>query len=290
MKKIVKVPGSCGELIQGYINGTNYLISCPINVYSQVEVELTNTKKINIDKTKVKSYQALKLLLQDFNINSLGLKIDFNSNLLDSKGMGSSTADISALLIAVMDLLKKEIDLELIKNIAIEIEPTDSTFFDGLVMFDYINGKHIEKIGKIKPIDLIIFDYGGEINTKDFNKNIDLKRLNEINHKKIKSAYELIKRGIKNNNTELIGRAATLSSLANQNILIKPKLEELIDQLENKNGFLGVNIAHSGTIIGILIKNKKFSDEIISIIKKGFPNLKLIFQTKIINGGYKILK
>lgn len=289
MKKIVKVPGSCGELIQGYINGANYLISCPIDVYSQVKVELTTSKKINIDKTKVKSYQALKLLLKYLNINSLGLKIDFNSNLLDSKGMGSSTADISALLIALMDLLKKEIDFELIKNIAIEIEPTDSTFFDGLVLFDYLNGKYIEKLGKIKPIDLIIFDYGGEINTKDFNKNIDLKRLNEINHKKIKSAYQLIKKGIKNNNTELIGKAVTLSSLANQNILTKPRLEELIDQLENKNGFLGVNVAHSGTIIGILIKDKRFSDEIIRTIKKEFPNLKLLFQTKIVNGGYKIL-
>jgi|AntRauTorckE6833_2_1112554.scaffolds.fasta_scaffold00211_1 L-threonine kinase len=111
MKKTVKVPGSCGELIQGYIKGTNKLVSCPIDIYNQVNVKLTDKKKINIKKSKVKSHQALKLLLKYYDIKDLGLEIKFNSNLLTSKGMGSSTADISALLIAVMDLLNKNINL-----------------------------------------------------------------------------------------------------------------------------------------------------------------------------------
>ncbi|MDZ7673268.1 MAG: kinase [Halanaerobiales bacterium] len=289
MGKTVIVPGSCGELIQGYIKGSNQLISCPIDVYSLVNVKLTDTKKINIKKSKVKSHQALKLLLKYYDIEDLGLEIKFNSNLLTSKGMGSSTADISALLIAVMDLLNKEIDLDLIKKIAVKVEPSDSTFLEGLVLFDYLNGDYIEKLGKIKPIDLIVFDYGGKVETKEFNKNKDLKKLGKKNQKKIKNAYQLIKKGIKSNDIQLIGKAATMSSLANQNILEKPKLEELIAQLENKNGFLGLNTAHSGTIIGILIKDKKFSAEIIKSIKINFPNLELLFQTKIINGGYKIL-
>ncbi len=289
MEKTVKVPGSCGELIQGYINGTNYLISCPIDVYSEVNVKLTNKNKINIDRSKEKSYQALELLLEYYNIKNMGVDIKFKSSLIESKGMGSSTADLSALLIAMMDLLNKEIDLDLIKEIAVKVEPSDSTFLEGLVLFDYINGDYIEKLGKIKPIDLIIFDYGGKVETKEFNKNKDLKKLVKKNQNKIRNAYQLIKKGIESNDIQLIGKAATMSSLANQNILEKLKLEELIAQLENKNGFLGLNTAHSGTIIGILIKDKKFSAEIIKSIKINFPNLKYLFQTKIINGGYKIL-
>ncbi|MGM0446342.1 MAG: kinase [Bacillota bacterium] len=289
MEKTVIVPGSCGELIQGYINGSNKLMSCPIDIYSKVNVKLTNTNKINIDKAKEKSYQALKLLLEYYKINSLGLDINFNSNLVESKGMGSSTADLSALLIAVMALLNKEIDLDLIKEIAVKVEPSDSTFFDGLVFFDYLNGDYVEKLGKIKPIDLIVFDYGGKVDTKEFNKKKELEKLSKKNYKIIRNAYQLIKEGLKSNDIELIGKAATISSLANQKILEKPKLEELIVQLKNKRGFLGVNTAHSGTIIGILIKDKRFIHEIISFINKEFPNLNLLFQTKIINGGYKIL-
>jgi len=35
----VKVPGSCGELLQGTKNGKPFLLTCPINQYSTVLIE-----------------------------------------------------------------------------------------------------------------------------------------------------------------------------------------------------------------------------------------------------------
>lgn len=34
MAYIVSSPGSCGEFIQGYSNGTSFMVTCPINRYS----------------------------------------------------------------------------------------------------------------------------------------------------------------------------------------------------------------------------------------------------------------
>ena len=49
----------------------------------------------------------------------------------------------------------------------------------------------------------------------------------------------------------LIGEGATLSSVANQAVLPKPQLAPAID-LAQAAGAVGVNVAHSGTVLGLL--------------------------------------
>lgn len=38
MDVMVRVPGSCGELVQGYWQGEPFLVTCPINRYTTVHV------------------------------------------------------------------------------------------------------------------------------------------------------------------------------------------------------------------------------------------------------------
>ncbi|MPN23875.1 hypothetical protein SDC9_171268 [bioreactor metagenome] len=74
--------------------------------------------------------------------------------------------------------------------------------------------------------------------------------------------------------------------MANENIHKKPYLNEIIE-ISNKMGAYGVNIAHSGTVIGILIDNQMDYDRIISHLKeKSFSDYyKKIHLSKII--GHK---
>ena len=56
-KVTVKVPGTCGELMQGIIAGVNLQISCPIDLYSTVTMTRTDSKagieiKEEVEKTK----------------------------------------------------------------------------------------------------------------------------------------------------------------------------------------------------------------------------------------------
>ena len=290
MEKIVKVPGSCGELIQGYKDNSNFLISCPIDIYSTVKVKtLSKKENIEISKRKDKTKKALKKLLKYYNSDITGLKVEISSQLPESKGMGSSTADITAALLAAFLVMDREIDLRVIKDIAIEVEPTDATFLQGISLFDHIEGRVLNYLGEIEPIPLLIFDYGGEVDTLDFNMRTDLFKLNKNKADKVNEAYSLIKKGIEQKDSKLIGQGATLSSLANQNILNKPGLEHLVDLLKEQAGFLGINTAHSGTVIGIMVSDKKYFNDISQIVELEYPELNLLFKTKIINGGYKII-
>lgn len=290
MEKIVKVPGSCGELIQGYKDNSNFLISCPIDIYSTVKVKtLSKKENIEISKRKDKTKKALKKLLKYYNSDITGLKVEISSQLPESKGLGSSTADITAALLAAFLVMDREIDLRVIKDIAIEVEPTDATFLQGISLFDHIEGRFLNYLGEIEPIPLMVFDYGGEVDTLDFNMRTDLFQLNKNKADKVNEAYSLIKKGIEQKDSKLIGQGATLSSLANQNILNKPGLEHLVDLLKEQAGFLGINTAHSGTVIGIMVSDKKYFNDISQIVELEYPELNLLFKTKIINGGYKII-
>jgi len=291
MSYTVKVPGSCGELAQGYLNNSNFLISCPIDIYSSVTVEINKeNEEIIIEESKNKTKEALNILRDYYDLKNIGLQVKINSNLPRSKGLGSSTADMSAALIAAVKELDLELDLNQIKNILLRVEPSDATFLEGINLFDHIEGSMIRFLGNIEPIPLLVFDYGGKVDTLAFNTRVDLDNLNRGKSKQIEKAYNLISKGVKNNNKEMIGKGATISSLANQIILKKTGLERLVKGLEQKEGFLGVNIAHSGTVLGIMVKDPLYFDDIIDFVGSRAPQLKLLFKTKIVNGGYKTIK
>jgi L-threonine kinase len=290
MGKTVKIPGSCGELVQGYLNNSNFLISCPIEVYNTIHVSETKSNNdILIDQDKYKTKKAILKLLSNYGFQKMGLKVEINAELPEAKGMGSSTADITGAMIATTLLLDKKVELDLITKIALEVEPSDATFMDGIVMFDHLKGKQKERIGEIEPISLSVFDYGGKVDTLSFNSRKDLKNLNRCKAKMVKNAYRLVEKGIKTKDKKLIGKGATISSIANQNIIKKPGLINLINTLKSQKGFLGVNTAHSGTVIGVMMKNEGISEQIIGKIKRNFPKLNYLFNTRIINGGYKII-
>ena len=103
-------------------------------------------------------------------------------------------------------------------------------------------------LGSCPPISILIFDLGGEINTLEFNSRNDLRLLNQSKEFEIKQALKMIKKGIHEGNSSLIGQGATLSAKANQKILYKPYLQEFIE-INAKYDGIGVSIAHSGTII-----------------------------------------
>ncbi|MBS3811376.1 MAG: kinase [Halanaerobiales bacterium] len=290
MEVKVKVPGSCGEFIQGYLNGENFLISSPVDIYSTAYVRKTEKhSQILINDNKQKTYLAVQKTLSYCNKEHVGLNLKIESDIPYAKGMSSSTADITAAVIATLLLFNKKVEIEFVKKIALEVEPSDATFMKGIVLFDHINGHINQYLGEIDQLPVLIFDYGGEIETLSFNARKDLATLNSQKSNYIKKALKLIKRGIKTKNYKMLGRGATISSLANQSIINKQDLKSLISILKKQSGFLGLITAHSGTIIGVILKEERFGEEIASVISANFPFLDLLFKSRLINGGYEVL-
>ena len=286
----VSVPGSCGELFQGRLGSDNLLISCPIDRYSTVTVHLKDEfRGIKANKNLTKSLLAVENFLEKAGQNELGLEFEFKSELTISKGMGSSTADITAALSSVMLLLDNKIDWKLLKEILISIEPTDSTPWPGLTLFDYKKGKIIQPLGNPPSLDILIFSEKGRINTIEFNENLNLVK-DDYSFQKdsLEESLKFIKEGVQEKKPKKLAKASMISAKLHQNIYNRPYLEDLISLIEKQAGVYGLNIAHSGTVLGILIdRNRKYS-ELIAEIENRYNEIYYLYRTKVVGGGIRI--
>ena len=67
------------------------------------------------------------------------------------------------------------------------------------------------------------------LETKIIRSNPNYLNIKLENKSIIKKSFNLLEKGLKNNDLKLIGEACTLSSLANENIHKKPYLNEIIE-------------------------------------------------------------
>ena len=269
-------PGTCGELIQGKIADKYFLVTAPINLFSIVTIEV-------VDKSSdifipPKAIQALKLFFSFFNIKEKYIKISINSHIPLSKGMSSSSADISGILYALSRIYGIKLSPYDIAKMSVKIEPTDGVMFPGISLFDYIDGTKWEYIGKPLPLKILVVDFGGEIDTVNFNKSDKREKFSYINDE-----LAMLKIAFKEKNIKLFGEIITKSALENQNIIYKKNLEELIDTALSM-GAIGVNVAHTGTTAGIFCPYSKVQK--VSEIYKYFSHLKILGWYNFTGGGH----
>jgi len=100
-----------------------------------------------------------------------------------------------------------------------------------------------------------------------------------------------VEQGVKNADCCLIGAGATLSALANQQILHKPSLERIIE-ISGTFGAVGVNVAHSGTVIGVLFDSEAAdgSKACIGAICSEFPEIDFFRSAEIVSGGLVVVE
>ncbi|MPM50786.1 L-threonine kinase [bioreactor metagenome] len=282
----VKAPGSCGELVQGTINGANFLVTCPVNIYSEVAVIPAKQPSDKCDYDKVRT--AVAKTLQYLNIKNIHFDFHISTQLPIGKGMASSSADISAACQAVAISQGKFLTPAEIADIALGIEPTDAIFYPGILMFDHVNGRIRHNLGAPPEIDIAVFDVGGEIDTLHFNQRNDLPALNRGKEEAVRMALDMVTKGLANGDINLIGQGTTLSAIANQSILFKPNLDGIINLSKQFNA-AGVNVAHSGTVLGVLFaRNSQWLLPCVSAICKNYPEAKYLKTVKIISGGLQL--
>lgn len=294
----VKVPGTCGELVQGVLDGLHYHVTCPVNIYSDARVEVLSgpscysksSPEFCFPPGRTKSAEAVKKTLQVLGYSDLAaVGLDICSQLPLSKGMASSTADVSASIEATGLALGKKIDKKDVARIALSVEPTDGCFFPGIVLFDHCEGKLYELLGDAPPLDIVILDFGGEVDTLSFN-NVDRGELYHSLEPKFKDALEMVRQGLKSGDTRLIGEAATLSSITHQSVLFKPQLDKVL-QLAKEAGAAGVNIAHSGTVIGVLLERRKQDKvDISNFLRQHLEGLEKATLCTLTGGGSIVLR
>ncbi len=282
----VKVPGSCGELVQGTLRGIPFLVTCPINLYTKVEI---SDEYQGIYGLGCKAQLAMERVLDYLGIHGFPYGIKLKSQLPCGKGMASSSADIAAVCLGIAFSMKKHLSPEEVARIAAGIEPTDGVFFKGIVRINHMTGECQEHLGNFPRLHIAVFDTGGVVDTLEFHAKNDLHSLSSVNEEEIIAAIRLLRPPYL---PEKIAEAATRSALANQCILPKTELEELAAFVLER-GALGVNAAHSGTILGVLFSPGTCSGLVAVQVREictAYPHLQYLQTLELISGGYSIEK
>lgn len=249
MAYLVKSPGSCGEFIQGYMEGYSFMVTCPVNRYSYAMSGMKKDRSAS--PLPPKAEQARIRTLSAWGKHPGEVPVRLSSFIPAGKGMASSTADISAVCQAAALACGHVLTSREIAETALSIEPSDATFFQGIVEFDYRKGTVISEWGHCPDMKILVFDCGGQVDTMQFNRRAGLTDLQKKNESSMRKAVNLFREGLRSQSLDLIGRAATVSAFANQSILHKQQLPRLYEAGKSA-GSTGVIAAHSGTVLGLI--------------------------------------
>ena len=283
MELTVRVPGSCGELVQGTEQGRPFLVTCPINCYTTVRVSDTFTGIYGLGR---KSLTALESVMTQLGQEEFPWGLRLVSELPHGKGMASSSADIAATAAAAALAFGKPLLSAELMAIAVAIEPTDGIFCSGCVKMNQLTGEVLAAYPELPALQLSIFDTGGTVDTEHYHEHPELTRRNAANEPRISEALRQLERGRCGNVTAL-AEAASLSALANQAILSKACLPELLQEVRQL-GALGVNTAHSGTVIGVLWAPDQAEADMQAAeqqLREHYSELHFLRRARLMSGG-----
>lgn len=287
MRATVAVPGSCGELVQGVVDGGHFLVTCPISWFAQATVWVESRAGVFGPSDRPKALRAARMVLERLG-GACGLRVRLRSPLPLGKGMASSTADIAATAAAAARALGKELSPGELASLALGIEPTDGVFFPGIVLFDHLTGRRLEFLGPAPALKVLIVDPGGEVETISFNRRPELYRLNLAKEAEVRKALRLVREGMAEGDVVKVAKGATLSALANQAILPKPELDTVLD-IAVSCGALGVNVAHSGTVMGVLYRDGEADpEELKTKVLERFPYVRFSCAGLVDGGVYPV--
>ena len=281
----VRAPGVCGELAQGVIEGIHFLVTCPVDFYSRVKVDIyADGPGVEAPEDCDKAAAAVRRTLFHLKNAKVRAKLTINNPIPRGKGMASSSADLAAAIAATGLALGEEISPYQIAQIALSIEPTDGIMIPGVALFDHRAGIIRESLGPPPPMEIVALDLGGTVDTVQFNMVDRFQRWQSVD-KQTGEALRLLRRGIEEQDPALVGRGASISAEASQRVLAKPRLAEVKEFAESV-GAVGVNVGHSGTIMGVLLDARERRGK--STYHKAlsaFPDAESVYHFRLLGGG-----
>ncbi len=281
----VRAPGVCGELAQGLLGSSYFLVTCPVDFFARVRVDLYQEPiGINVPPHCSKTASAVLGTLEYLGYAHLGSRISISNPIPRSKGFGSSSADLSAAIAATGLALGIELTPTQIGHLALQVEPTDGVMFPGIVMFDHREGTVEEQLGPPPPVEIVAMDFGGEVDTLAFNQ-VDRSAQWRAAQPETGEALTLVREGLRLSDPFVLGRGATKSALAAQQVLFKPRLPDVIAFAEEV-GAVGVNVAHSGTAIGVLLDaTQRRGKSTFRQARQAFPEAEAVYHLRLLGGG-----
>jgi len=251
-------PGHHGEVLQGmfedaYGEISRGLVTLPCAPPAAVATFRENREGgLTVRPSgKIKSELAAKLVAMHFGVNDLRGELTIDTEIDEALGLGSSTADVVAVARAVARSLGGELRPLDIAKIAVQAEEASDSimYLDSTVLFAQREGRVIEVLGPIIPImGVMSFTSGPPVKTTAYEPP----SYSWYEIQQFRPLLGQLRYGLNQRSVEQIALVATKSAQINQSFLPKPDFDQLLDIVE-KSGALGMQVAHSGNIVGILL-------------------------------------
>lgn len=281
----VRAPGVCGELVQGMLGDSYFLVTCPVDFFSRVRVELCpESGAVTAPGDCPKTESAVSLTLEYLGRPDLGARVTVGNPIPRGKGFGSSSADLAAAIAATALALGVELTPLQIGELALQVEPTDGIMFSGIALFDHRSGTLAEELGPPLPMEILALDFGGEVDTLAFNE-VDRRSHWQAIRKSTDEALALVREGLKRRDVRLLGKGASLGAEAAQQVAFKPRLADVQDFARQVDA-VGINVAHSGSVIGVLLDaTQRRGKSAFRQAQQSFPEAEAIHHLRLLGGG-----
>lgn len=254
--------GHHGEILQGVIPSAvgiprPILVTLPCLHY-RVTVcffPAAGNRLQTIPAARPKAARAALLTLSCLGVSGVGGLLFLNGNIPPGQGLGSSSADVTATIRAVADACGQTLAPERIARLAVAAETaSDPLMFDGpALVFAQREGFVVERFDNpLPPMELLSVQdpaNGSGIDTLSGTP----RRYERQEMARCQALLETLRAGIARGDAGLVGAVATASARLNQRFVRKPRLDEL-EAVGRHHGALGVQVAHSGTVMGLLFR------------------------------------
>ncbi|MCS7219854.1 MAG: hypothetical protein RML36_07185 [Anaerolineae bacterium] len=247
----VRLPGTCGEWVQGTLDGVPCLVSCAIDWYAETTVTIgANGRPLLRDAPKAAA--ALRLALAARGAATADVQLELRNPLPRSRGYASSTADVAGAIYAVGAALGWPFAPEEVARLAVQVEPSDSTIFPQLTLFAHRDARFYRPLPPLPALAVVILDPGGEIDTLAFNAADHMAALRKLAsaHRDVFTCFEA---GLAASDPVIVAQAATQSARLHQAILPSALVDAALISYATL-GALGVCRAHSGTLVGLICR------------------------------------
>jgi uncharacterized protein involved in propanediol utilization len=208
-----------------------------------------------------KAHRAATLAMSEFTTDrspATGGRLEIRSTIPQGIGMGSSTADVTATIRAIADFHGARPSAQQVGRMAVRAEgASDPVMIDDRVaLFAQREGVVLEILGHTMPTMIVVgcdADPGtAEIVTLDLTPAAYSAADIEV----FCSLRAELRAAVATGDVARIGRVATASTLISQRFVPKPALELLLDVCWSCGG-CGVQVAHSGTVAGVIFDSRR---------------------------------
>lgn len=250
--------GTLGELVQGPYERDGELhialVSLPLRRYSWMHFEPHAQGDADIDLAhRQKCRRAMALYLDATGLSLPPGRWSCESELLQGKGMASSTADMVATIRCLDSLFARRTAMHDIAAILRQVERSDSVFLDHYALYLSARQEVVSRLPASPAFHACYIDEGDSVDTEALGP-----RLLEHYHRQRDAYHRNMARALaafRARDLAGIARSATTSACLAQAVVPKRSLDTMrIEQ--HRFGADGIVVAHTGSLIGYLYRRR----------------------------------